>query len=168
MNALIILTQTPWWVYAIFAYCIVRGIYALEDREVNIRKSLILPGVFIYMGLDTLIHQYLLFNIHGLTYGIGTLCGIGLGYLLMLTLNISKTDIKLTVLVPGNWYTMVIILMVFSIKYFMGLVFGAHLPIEHHLYTMLTLMFISAVGTGMLIGRTVRYMAVLRTGSSIK
>lgn len=47
-----ILTHTPVWVFVLLAYLIYQGTQALRPRTVPIWRLLIVPGVFIVMGLS--------------------------------------------------------------------------------------------------------------------
>jgi hypothetical protein len=49
-----ILTHTPIWVFPLFAYLVWLGVKAMQPRTVTIRRSLIVPAVFIVWGLSRL------------------------------------------------------------------------------------------------------------------
>src|SRR5690242_13650991 len=52
--ALGIITHTPIWVWAILAYLIWQGIKAMQPRTTAIWRALIVPVVFIVLGLSRL------------------------------------------------------------------------------------------------------------------
>src|SRR5476651_1501298 len=52
---LMIIEDTPGWVFAVFFYALYYGIIACFRRDINVNKLLILPGVFIGLSLWTVI-----------------------------------------------------------------------------------------------------------------
>ncbi len=48
---LLIVTNTPWWVFLLFALLVGLGIQALRPRTIALRRVFITPGVFIAWGL---------------------------------------------------------------------------------------------------------------------
>jgi hypothetical protein len=50
--ALGILTHTPLWVFALLAYLVWQGLLSLRPRTMQIWRLMIVPGVFIVMGLS--------------------------------------------------------------------------------------------------------------------
>ena len=53
------LMHTPWWVYLILFYCIFIGIKCSKDDTSSIYKLFILPLVFGWISVDTLIGSFL-------------------------------------------------------------------------------------------------------------
>ena len=53
--ALGILTHTPLWVFALLAYLVWQGIRSLRPRTTPIWRLLIVPAVFIAMGLSRIV-----------------------------------------------------------------------------------------------------------------
>ena len=50
-NPLLIVTNTPWWVFLLFALLVALGVQALGRRTMPLRRAFITPGVFIGWGL---------------------------------------------------------------------------------------------------------------------
>ena len=52
------LWNTPWWVYLLFAYCIFVGIKAAKGGVIPYLKVIIIPVVFAYLSLDSLLSHF--------------------------------------------------------------------------------------------------------------
>jgi len=57
MSPVTLVTQTPIWVFALFAVLIVLGVQALKDRLLPLWRVLMVPAVFIAWGLAALLLQ---------------------------------------------------------------------------------------------------------------
>jgi hypothetical protein len=53
-----ILIHTPLWVFPLFAYLVWQGIKAMRPRTTTIWRSLIVPAIFIILGLSRLLSGY--------------------------------------------------------------------------------------------------------------
>jgi uncharacterized protein DUF6622 len=53
-----VLTHTPIWVFALFAYLVWQGIKALQPRTQSMWRLLIVPAVFIIWGLSRLVSRH--------------------------------------------------------------------------------------------------------------
>ncbi|SDT53445.1 hypothetical protein SAMN05444162_4822 [Paenibacillaceae bacterium GAS479] len=53
-----IIKLTPLYVWVLLAFLIQRGISTSQEREVNIPKSFLVPGIFIFWGLYTILSNF--------------------------------------------------------------------------------------------------------------
>ena len=104
----LMLLNTPWWVYALLAYCIVVGIKAARGGVVPYFKVIIIPIVFAYLSLDSLFSH---FSLNGFVLAVfcaslvlGFLCGILQAY----KQNIVADRSRLLIQIPGTWSTLMI------------------------------------------------------------
>ena len=111
---------TPWWVYILFIYLIFIGIKASKPGEVEIIKLAILPVLFTYMSLHSLVTQTTLSPIHIgtriISILIGTLFGIGRVKKAGYTYDPNTGNIRTS----GSWMTLIVVMIIFFSKYYFG------------------------------------------------
>lgn len=115
-----ILKGTPLWVWILFVFLILRGIKALNDREMEVNRLFLLPLVFFFWGGTEVVNE-LLFPQWGMAaMGLGLLVGSLIGW--MLWRNTPRLKfIKGTTLIirPGTSLTLIFIVITFVIKFVM-------------------------------------------------
>lgn len=115
-----IIAGTPWWVFVLLIYLIRIGYDATKPSIVELKKLFILPAVLIglsAMGIYTLTqHQpiNLLVTIAALLFG------IPLGWVHYKLLKIKAVPDKKQLHIPGTWSVLVLILLIFAVKYYTG------------------------------------------------
>ncbi|HEX2527939.1 MAG TPA: DUF6622 family protein [Geminicoccus sp.] len=122
-----ILAHTPWWVYALFAYLISRGLRARKPVTVTLRELALFPALLTGLGLVEL-HR-----IHGFgpdTLGIWLLAlaiGIVLGILLLRRRAFTVDRAQGVIHRPTDPTVLPLILLAFVVKYAFGVI-GAMAP----------------------------------------
>lgn len=153
------LTNTPTWVYLLFAFLIWVGIKASKTRVLPIKKLLILPAIFIYMSTHTLLTSFAIHlidvSIFAATISLGILIGWFEIYRNRAQIKVDKQQHLIQL--PGSWMTLVLIIIIFASKYY----FGYEMDVDPELldqrwfeYSMLSA---SGICTGILIGRALCY-----------
>ena len=120
MSLLNILAGTPVWVWILFVFLIARGVNALKDREMDVKRLFLLPLIFLFWGGSGVINE-LAFPHWGLASMLtGLIVGGGVGWLLWRTtprLKIKEgTDL---IIRPGTPLTLVFIVIAFVTKFFL-------------------------------------------------
>lgn len=114
------LTHTPWWVYLLLIYLLKIGIDATKAKVVPLKKLIILPAIFLILSLNNLItgvrHDVITLG----TYLISLLFGAWVGWLLVRKLALQFDKKKGLIRLPGSWVTLVLIVIIFSTKYYFG------------------------------------------------
>lgn len=77
-----IITRTPPYVWVLLAFLVLRGISVSKEGEVNIPKSLIVPGIFIVWGLYVIFTEFAHLYAAILVYALFVCVGTVFGYLL--------------------------------------------------------------------------------------
>jgi membrane protein CcdC involved in cytochrome C biogenesis len=111
-----ILSGTPTWVFFIFAYLVFIGTKATKDRIVHVGKMFLMPGIFFALFWIKLIITWRL-DIYALFF-----------IALIVSLLISHFFIKYEqlkvhgkyVFVNGSYETLIIVMIIFTIKYYFG------------------------------------------------
>lgn len=149
-----IISGTPWWVYAIFFVLVSTGLNSLRHRKINVKQLLIVP---IVLGLWNL--GWLGERIHGhFTLLSFWILGIGFGFFIG-EKTVSRWVIrgdkdKKHILLPPTYSTMILIVIVFCIRYFFYYNYIKHPETAPNLYP--NDAAISGILTGVFIGRTVK------------
>ncbi|MBA3954999.1 hypothetical protein H0X48_06805 [Candidatus Dependentiae bacterium] len=145
------LKGTPWWVYVLLVYLISRGIDALKTNTVPLYQLFILPIIFFALSLFSLAHmsdcKSLVLWISGLSVG------SSIGWLLQRHTSISIDKKKGLVTLPGNSLMLVLILVIFSIKYFFGYVQATNALSQYTCLLANLNTLVSVTITGILVGR---------------
>lgn len=147
-----IVSGAPWWVYVLFIYLVRIGIKSIKPRTVSIQRVALLPVVFIAWALYGLYDKLVL--------GLGSLIPVwivfvGLGAYLGLkevsSWRISKDRHKGEITIPGNYSTLVLVVLIFVLKFFWGYFYATRSEISYWIYFADTAT--SAVVTGFFVGR---------------
>jgi hypothetical protein len=123
----LILLNTPWWVFALFAMLTVLGVQALRDRTLPVWRVLITPLVFCGWGLESLVVRSLDAPILLAAWLITCSVAGALAYALtrLHTLRISHAE--RTVWIAGSPFPLLRNLLIFFAKYGLGIA-GALAP----------------------------------------
>ncbi len=159
MNELIdFFANTPWWVYVIFIFIIKRGISASETRVIPVRKLFILPLIFFLMSVHTLVVIKNPTILDLMYLFISFVIASCFGFVLTNKLKIIADRANALIQIEGSWVTLILILLLFSTKYFLGYSMEAH-PDWIHFGAFRALLFsVSGIGSGLFLGRLACYL----------
>ncbi len=158
------LKSTPIWVYLLFFYCIFIGVISRKDGVVSIYKMLIMPIVFTYMSVETL---YLKFGIHYLSVGtfvVALMLGLFMGLLQAKLQGVSVDKEKKLVAIPGSNLPLILILIIFSSKYYFGYELDANPNIANNTTFEIALLVVSGMTAGLFAGRVTYYFSRMKKG----
>ncbi len=153
MNQLLAaLVHTPWWVFIVLGYLLWVGIDALKTQTVPVTRICILPLVIstwdIYSfvikfnGIQTLLIWLLSITI-----------GIVMGIMIAKFIKTYPHKNKGLITVTGNSTTLILLLMIFVVKYFFGYVDARNLFFEHKELIAIARIGSFAIISGIFIGR---------------
>ncbi|MEB0138962.1 DUF6622 family protein [Undibacterium sp. CCC3.4] len=111
-----ILIHTPIWVWALLAFLISRGFQASQDREVSVRKAVIMPLLMGALSLQGLIGH---FGVQWASLG-SWAAAVALAILVLLPLQTAGALRKLSgqlIWIRGSWIPMALMLSIFILKY---------------------------------------------------
>lgn len=152
-SILLILEHTPWWVFVLFFYCLWIGLKARKPHVLPLWKMFIIPLVFVYLSLHTLIHALSPSATIYLTYTIALFIGMVLGAIQLFFQKIQVDRASQRIHISGSWFTLIIILIIFASKYTLGYQMASDPMLLHNTTFELTLVLISALTSGMFVGR---------------
>lgn len=150
--------QTPWWVYVLLVYLITMGTKASKTRVVSLVKLFIIPIIFIFMSIHTLISSFRM-SVHTVsTWSIAIILGVVLGYLQMSRYTFEIDRVHRLIKIPGTWTTLVFILIIFVSKYYFSYQLSVDPAIVHETTFKYLMLGLSGVFTGLFIGRLICYL----------
>ena len=157
-----IIINTPWWVFAIFIYVLFIGIRAFWDRKIyNIMQLLTVPLILSGFSLMGLVRNYG-FSLYGLNYFLlASLMGIILGYFYASKSGVQVASDLKYIIIPGNFITLILMLLIFSKKYFLGYKYSIDQALKDNIYYMLFDIITSGFLIGILFGRSIYYAKTL-------
>jgi hypothetical protein len=119
--------NTPWWVYALFAYLIFRGVKGLKPGETTLLKVAVIPVALTIWGLAELVRLY---GLAGDAIGIwtaGLAIGAGLGYLILRNAAMVIDARTGAIQRPADYTLLPLVIAIFVVKYTFGAI-GAIAP----------------------------------------
>jgi len=147
-----IVSGAPWWVYVLFIYLVSIGIKSIKPRAVSIKRAVLLPLLFLAWSFYGLYQKLLLgFPSLILLWVVFLAIGTYLGVNEVHSWRISKNRHKGEITIPGNYSTLVLILLIFILKFFWGYFYATRTEISYWIYFGDT--FTSALVTGFFVGR---------------
>ena len=152
------LTHTPWWVYVLFFYLLKVGVDATKSNTVSLKKLFVLPSAFFLISLNTLINSVqptvANFSIYTLALGVG----VSGGWILVKNMALQFDKNKELIRLSGSWATLLLILTIFTAKYYFGYSLAIDPSLSEDTLFELSMLAVSGVCTGMLIGRLACYL----------
>jgi hypothetical protein len=130
------------------------GIRATKDREIHIEKMFLMPCVFSALFISRLIKIGRL-DI-GLIFFVAMFTGFALSYFFL-----KKESLKIQksyVFVKGSCETLIIVVIIFCVKYFFGYMKAVHSELEKYLIAEI---IFSGITTGFFLNKIVRYARLI-------
>lgn len=158
------LAGTPAWVYILFFYLMFIGFQASKPSVVPLWKMATMPVIFIWLSFHSLIYviPYNVTTIGSLIFGL--LIGGMIGWLLVYRHPISVDKEKKLLKLPGSWLTLNLILLIFTVKYYFGYELAVDPQRLYHFQFEVFMLIVSALCTGLFIGRFGLYLYRFKTG----
>lgn len=150
--------QTPWWVYLLLAYIIRAGVQASTTRALPFSRLFIAPVIFTIIALHTLLATVQISYIGLLIWGCFLITGTILGMWLVTRLDLKVDKKNSLIHIPGNWNTLVVMVIIFSSKYYFAYELARHPHYAEQIGFVLAMQTISALCTGLLLGKLLGYL----------
>ena len=161
------LVNTPWWVYLILVYCVLIGVKASKPGIVSIWKMLFIPVIFLYMSLHTVLNSFVLTQLVILSYVASLVIGSLLGAFQASRQQVRVDRPHFLIGLSGSWSTLIIILLIFVIKYYFGYAIGADPHLLQNTHFELVMLAATGITTGLFVGRTLYYFIKLYARESV-
>lgn len=159
-----LIVATPWWVYVILIYVMIKGIKAFQTQDLPYAKIFIIPLLFLALGMSSLIHY--LTNGSAPALDLLWLAGLAVGYVLnQLVLSnpiISVNHKQKTIKLKGSPWLLIYLLAIFSVKYYFGYQLAVYPDKINDMASMSIFLGFSGLFTGIFISKLWQYSQAIR------
>lgn len=151
-NFMQILSGAPWWVWVLLLILGQIGIKALKPRTVSIQRMVLFPIFFILWSIYGLYGNVMKESPSLVVWWIISIAvGAYLGFKEVHSWHFHVDRKKGLITIPGNWSTLVLILLIFVLKFFWGYYYSTLHDVPYSIYLADTCS--SGVVTGFFVGR---------------
>lgn len=150
-----ILTRTPLYVWAILAFLLWRGAVEMRDRELTLRRMLILPLVMLGLSLNDMALKFDMGMVLVAAWVTGCVAAMLLAWRFGRT-RIAAGTAPDRVLVRGSVMPLILMLAIFLTKYITSIVLVIQPQLAHQLAVAATICLVFGVFNGLLLGRLAR------------
>jgi hypothetical protein len=163
MNTVIpILRHTPPWVWAMLVALLALGLSQLRQRRVAPLRLLLLPAVLLVLGLWSMGPAFVQLPLVALAWLLALAGGVALGRRLPRPAAARWLADERRLLLPGSVLPLLVILLVFSLRYSSGVAMALHPEWRADVAVQLPLSLLFGWITGMLLGRSLALHALSR------
>lgn len=157
-----ILGGTPWWVWVLFAFLLSRGIRAMRPATGPLWRFAIIPAVFLVWGIATLLDAFGATGTVAAAYLVALAAGAAAGWAWMAPAWLRADRRHGLVAVPGGPTTLVLILVIFVLKYTFGVWQGMDPAVVGQTWFLLADCALSGLVAGLFLGRFARLWQMYR------
>ena len=167
MNALVqIVGHTPPYVFLALAYGLFAGFRAFRPRPMALYAMPIMPAVFLVLSVGSLIPAASALPTAAVAWIAALGAGIAMGATVLAAEVVAIDRGHGRVTVGGSAMVLVLFVVIFSLKYFNGVVHATNPILAGTPGFILAMTAVSGLGTGIMVGRIARlFSAYFRTGA---
>jgi hypothetical protein len=147
-----VITGAPWWVYVLFIILVNIGIKATKPRTLPIKRVWLFPLIFIAWSLWGLYEKfqfgfYSLIPLWIIFISLGAFFGVREVHSWHFKFDHHKQEIT----IPGNYSTLVLIVLIFVLKFFWGYFYATREEVSYWIF--FSDILTSSLVTGFFVGR---------------
>lgn len=158
-----IIINTPRWVFGLLLFLGVFGILQVRTRRVSIATALVMPFVMLCVSLS---NQISVAGFHFLAF-----CAWSLGATLSALFCYKRfngelaywDDASKKLVIRGSWLPLAVMLIIFGVKYFLGVATAMHLNAIQNIYFLSSLSCIQGGATGYFLARGYKFFRLKHT-----
>ncbi|SEQ41748.1 hypothetical protein SAMN05428969_3003 [Devosia sp. YR412] len=154
------LTQTPVWVWVLFAYLLFRGIKGRNPGDTTLLKMAILPVIFTAWGLYDLVTLYGVALDTAGFWLVGIALGAAVGWGIVSRYEIVPNRAAGTLHHPADYTLLPLLMLTFAVKYGFGVVAAVSPDLLQETTFRIADLTLSGLFTGIFIGKFARYVWV--------
>lgn len=152
-----ILSGAPWWVYALFLYLMFIGIQSTKPRTISVRRLVIFPLIFVVWSLWSLYgHVAMVGNALIIYWIVFLFIGAYCGRKEVQSWKLRVDRAKGLITIPGNYSTMILVLVIFVLKFVWGYYYATAANPPYSIYVADTIT--SSLFTGFFVGRSAFFL----------
>ena len=148
-----IISHTPRWVFILFFVLLVLGYLQSKTRTVSRKKVIILPCAMIALSFYGVISAFGISAVGIISWFIGAAATTWLGLMLGSPKGIVCKDDIHSVIIPGSWIPLLLMMAIFFTKYIVGVVLARELPIAGSLQFISIVCFFYGCFSGLFLAR---------------
>jgi len=165
MNPVLIVTNTPWWVFVLFALLVMLGVQALSRRTMPLRRAFITPAVFIAWGLVGLA---LALRVTAAVIPAWALAAVAGGVLAWISVRLDGLAVdrdRASVELPGSVLPLIRNMVIFAAKYALAVAMAMQPALRPELLPWD--MAVSGAAFGYFVGWTLRFALSYRRAAAL-
>jgi putative Mn2+ efflux pump MntP len=157
-----IILNTPLWVWALLAFLIYRGILASVDREVPLKRLLIIPAVMLALSVQGIVSTFGITPATALTWLPFIAIGAVLAWALFRRDSVEPRPARNAVFQRGSWTPLVLMMGIFLTKYAVGVTLAMQPNHAHELLFAAGVCALYGLFNGVFIGQVLRVFSIYR------
>lgn len=157
-DIVIALKNTPLWVYVLFLYLLFVSFQAHLPSKQHILKLALLPTVLVVLWAQTLIAAVGISMMTISVSALGVIIGATIGWTIVWQKRIVIDHDKPILEVPGNWHTLVCILLIFIVKYYYGFEYERDPTLITLTRLEFAAFFVMGICTGIFVGKFANFL----------
>ena len=158
-----IIKNTPVWVFILLLGLIYLGYTQSKNREVAFNKIFILPISMLILSIFGIFSAFGLVAYAWVFWLLGEILSILIGLKYLKLNNTSYNSEKKSFHIQGSWTPMFIILLIFSLKYFVGFAIARQLPIVDTFEFLVIVSFLYGALSGVFLSKTAALIKYRKT-----
>ena len=157
-----IIFNTPIWVWAILAFLIYRGMLSSVDREMPLKRVLIIPVIMLALSAQGIVSTFGISTATALSWLPFTAVGAALAWALFRRDSVKALPHKRAVFQSGSWTPMILMMGIFLTKYVVGITLAMQPNHAHELLFAAGVCALYGLFNGVFIGRMLRVFSIYR------
>ncbi len=150
-----IIKNTPIWVFVLFILLLFLGYTQTKNRKINLKRIFILPIAMICLSIFSIISAFGIIKISLFLWLIGNVIAFFIGVKLISYENVKYDNIQKVYYIPGSWTPMILILIIFFLKYFIGVITALELPIRNEIEFIIIISLLYGLISGVFLARSI-------------
>lgn len=157
-----IILNTPPWVWALLVFLIYRGLLASAEREVALKKTLILPLLMFLLSAQGIVSAFGLGAVGAPLWLLCLAAAAGLAWRRFEPDGARARPQRGSVVLRGSWQPMLLMIGIFLTKYAVGVLLALHPEYARQLPFVAAVCALYGAFSGIFIGRMARILAIYR------
>lgn len=153
-------SHTPYWVWAILAFLLWRGIDALKPSKTSLARLAVVPAIFTVWGLWSLHHRYGASIEAWGVWLLGIAIGAGIGWLLVRRQSISYDAVDGHLHRTADYSLLPLLVLTFIVKYAFEAALATAPALADNTVFRMAHLLVSGGFTGVFIGKFLHYLRV--------
>lgn len=164
---LAILQHTPLWVWLLLVGLVALGIAQRRDAIRSEKRAAILPLCMLLFSLYGVSSSFGIGLAVMVCWLVGAVLGIVMGRIVQLPRGVRYDKTSRAFHIPGSWWPLVLILMIFCVKYVVAVVFAIN-PLAREMFTLIVSMSVLyGLFGGLLFSRWLVIRASMNAGNGV-